>query len=206
MMTGVILAGGLSRRMGQPKGLLTLSNEVMVTRLIRRMRPICNELLVIANEISLYKTHVPNDVKVTSDLTSGTGPLGGMEAAFKHASGDVLWIVGCDMPYVSPHAAKLLYEQLTQQEQLEAAVPVVDGKLHPLHGLYRSSVAGKVQQMVAESNLRLMDLLEQILWVRVEEQAFLDKGIATNFATNANTPEQWQQVQAQNAQNISNMD
>jgi molybdopterin-guanine dinucleotide biosynthesis protein A len=198
MITGVVLAGGLSRRMGgQPKGLLTLSGEVMVTRIIRRMHPICNELLVVANEPELYREHLPENVDIISDLSKDAGPLGGMDAAFKHASHSVLWIMGCDMPFVSHLAAGFMYDQLIQNEELAAAIPEIGGKLHPLHGIYRKSATLQVEQLLLQQHYRVTGLLDHIRWVKVEEQSFLEASIPTNFTINANTPAEWQQVQAE---------
>lgn len=196
-LTGVILAGGQNRRMGgEPKGLITIAGEPMVARLVRRMSPVCNEIIVVANDPQLYRMHIPADVRIIPDRTALAGPLGGMEAACDSAQGSNMWIVGCDMPYVSDLAAMLMMQQLLQQDDLDAVLPVIGGKIHPLHGLYRSRVERTIAMLLREQQLRVMGLFEHIRWERMEEDAFQQAGIALDFVTNVNTPEEWRRIQA----------
>lgn len=196
MVTGVILAGGQSRRMGgQPKGLLTLSGETLITRLVRRMRPLCKEIIVVTHEGPLYQPHLSEDVRMVPDLTIQAGPLGGMEAALAQTNGSELWIVGCDMPYISADAARFMLQYMTGREELDAVLPSINGKLHPLHGIYRKRVEGTVQQLLKKRQLRVMGLFEHIRSAQIEEETFRQAGIDTNFVTNANTPDEWRHVQ-----------
>jgi molybdopterin-guanine dinucleotide biosynthesis protein A len=71
----------------------------------------------------------------------GKGPLGGMHAAFLAAAYAYCWVVGCDMPFLSPEAALLMLSRIAEHD---AVVPVIKGKLHPLHGVYAAQCAGTI--------------------------------------------------------------
>ncbi|WP_127585843.1 molybdenum cofactor guanylyltransferase [Paenibacillus koleovorans] len=193
MVTGVILAGGQNRRMGgQPKGTIVVGGEMMAARQIRLMQPLCEQILLVTNELELYES-VSGHAQILQDRFKGKGPLGGMEAALTIARTPV-WVVGCDMPYISADAARLLFRELELDPELEAAVPSVEGKLHPLHGVYRTSVAENIRQLLQKDHLRVMSLLEAIRWRKFEEDVFSRAGIPVEFVRNANTPEDWQSV------------
>ncbi|MFK7695178.1 molybdenum cofactor guanylyltransferase [Paenibacillus sp. HJGM_3] len=192
MTAGVILAGGRNRRMGgQPKGLLELQGEAIIARQIRLMRTLCAEMIVVTNEPELYRSEVPQNVNLVPDRNPGLGPLAGMEAAFACTSSDTIWIVGCDMPFVSPEAARLMRSKLEEREELDAVIPCLQGKRHPLHGLYRKRVEKAVSPLLETQQLRLMGLFERIRWVELTDEVFVETGIGTRFATNVNTPEEW---------------
>lgn len=176
---------------GQPKGLLELQGEAIIARQIRLMRTLCAEMIVVTNEPELYRSAVPQDVSLVPDRNPGLGPLAGMDAAFACTSFDTIWIVGCDMPFVSPEAARLMRSKLEEREELDAVIPHLQGKRHPLHGLYRKRVEKAVSPLLETQQLRLMGLFERIRWVELTEEVFAEAGIDTRFATNVNTPEEW---------------
>lgn len=108
-LSGVILAGGRNRRMGgSPKALLSYHREKLIHRQIRVMRTICEEVILVTNEPRLYLPIVDRDVRILTDSYAGQGPLGGMHAALSLARCDNVWIIDCDMPFVSSRAARLM--------------------------------------------------------------------------------------------------
>ncbi|MCZ8515254.1 molybdenum cofactor guanylyltransferase [Paenibacillus filicis] len=107
-LSGVILAGGKNRRMGgSHKALLPFHQEKLVHRQIRRLKQVCTEIILVTNDPKTFLPLVDSDVRIITDYYSGKGPLGGMHAGLSLANHVNVWLIGCDMPFISPQAAKL---------------------------------------------------------------------------------------------------
>ena len=94
-VTGVILAGGQSRRMGQNKALMRLGNEPLIVHVIRQMESVTDELLLITNEPGLYTSL---KLPIYTDILPDMGALGGLHAGLSYAANSTVICVGCDMP------------------------------------------------------------------------------------------------------------
>lgn len=100
MLTGVILAGGKSRRMGGAhKALLPFHNEMLIHRQIRHLKQLCAEIILVTNEPQAFTSLIDNSIRIITDIYPDTGPLGGMHATFSlsQAKYHDIWLVGCDM-------------------------------------------------------------------------------------------------------------
>ena len=121
-VTGVILAGGKSRRMGQNKALLPLGEESLIEHVIRRMRRVTDDLLLI--------THTPAEyadlgLPMHRDIIPGTGALGGIYTGLTYASDDAVLCVGCDSPFLQP---KLLSYLISVLGEYDAVMPYTYGR------------------------------------------------------------------------------
>ncbi|TXK76596.1 molybdenum cofactor guanylyltransferase [Paenibacillus sp. N3.4] len=143
MLSGVILAGGENRRMrGELKALLPFGGKPLIARQIDIMREICDEIIVVTNEPKPYLSVVDRSVRIITDFYVGQGPLGGMHAALSLAKHASIWVVGCDMPFISSKAAQLLLQR--KLDGFEAVVPLVAGQMYPLHGIYDQACASHI--------------------------------------------------------------
>ncbi|MCC2684918.1 MAG: formate dehydrogenase family accessory protein FdhD, partial [Paenibacillaceae bacterium] len=174
-LTGVILAGGQSRRMGgRPKALLPFGGEPIIRRQIAEMRKCCADVIVVTalEEVrdavrEAEGLEAAERIMIVADRYPDSGPLSGIHAAaLAPAAGQYLWVVACDMPHISSAAALALLGCLTGPSPAHAAaVPYVQGQLHPLHAVYeRSQVLHAAEQLLAQGRLRLQGLLEQLPW------------------------------------------
>ncbi|NRF95452.1 molybdenum cofactor guanylyltransferase [Paenibacillus frigoriresistens] len=200
MITGVILAGGLNRRMGgRLKALLPVQGQPLLLRQLEEMSSICKQVIVVTNEPEVlrpYLTSVSNiDVQCINDQYVQKGPLSGIHAASQLASEQHMWIVGCDMPFISAEAAKAM-AILCQEANLDAVIPVLDGRAHPLHGVYSKLVGSEAEVLLKQEQYRLMGLLDHMDWKPVENDFFERQNIPSHFATNVNTPEEYERMSA----------
>ncbi|SFJ62486.1 molybdopterin-guanine dinucleotide biosynthesis protein A [Thermoflavimicrobium dichotomicum] len=193
-MTGVILAGGQNRRMnGQPKALLLFHGETLLQRQVREMKKVCHEILFVTNRPSLYWSFLPDDVRILTDKIPHQGPLGGMHAAFAHAKHEQVWVVACDMPFISSRAARLL-AQYQQKGSCDAAIPLINDKIHPLHGIYHQRCEKLIAQVLDRGERKVMQFLKQVDWKQIPASFFKEKGLDLRFVMNVNTPEDYQQA------------
>ena len=179
-LTGVVLAGGRKRIDGQHPALLVLQREIMVNRQFRLMRPLCSELILVTDEPKLFLTVLDEDVRMITDFHAGIGPLGGLHAALSLSGNDRAWVAGCDMPYLSVEAAKLMLDRMIRH-RLDAVVPSIGDRLHPFHGLYGRGQAGLIPELAAAGQTSMHAYLERVRCDKLMEWNFRRRGIDPAF-------------------------
>lgn len=193
MLTGLILAGGPNTRMnGDPKALLPFGEGALIERQIKVMRQICREVIVVTREPAPLLRLLDKEVRIITDFFGGKGPLAGMHAGFSLAKHSQIWVVGCEMPFLSAKAAKLLLEFKTNG--WAAALPHVNGRLYPLHAVYNKACAGPIAALLEKGEHRLSELLNSLHWLGIPESAFVDKGVDPRFIASIDTLEDYQQA------------
>lgn len=139
MLTVCIQAGGQSSRMGEDKALKTFLGRPLILRVIERLSPIADEVIVTTNRPEDYSFL---NVRLVPDLKPGRGALGGLYTAIASASNPVVAVVACDMPF----ASATLFEAATKLMVQEEADVVIareteqaskSGGYEPLHAVYR---------------------------------------------------------------------
>lgn len=194
MITGVILAGGQSRRMGgKTKALLPFPKLPLIELQLIEMSKCCDELLVITNETALFEPIVKGKARVIPDIHPGLGPLGGLVTAMTHCNGSYIWLVGCDMPYISSRAAMLMLHTLGQTDA-DAIMPVEEGMVHPLHAIYRLRGKHTAESVIANQQFSMMAFLSSITCIEVDATYYEQQGVPFDFVVNMNTPSEYEQA------------
>ena len=133
MLTVVIQAGGMSSRMGEDKALKIFLGKPLIQRVIERMSPIADEIIVTTNRPAEY-TFL--NYRLIPDLKPGRGALGGLYTAIASAAHPLVAVVACDMPF----ASQLFFEgarRLMVKEEADVIIAKTDEGHEPLHALYR---------------------------------------------------------------------
>jgi molybdopterin-guanine dinucleotide biosynthesis protein A len=133
MLTVAIQAGGESRRMGQDKALMPFLGQPLIQRVVRRITPIADEVIVTTNRPADYAFLA---LPLFSDIQSGRGPLGGLYTALSSASQPLVAVVACDMPFVSPDLLAFQARTL-ETESADVVIPFPKDGYEPLHAIYR---------------------------------------------------------------------
>ncbi len=133
MLSVVIQAGGQSTRMGENKALKPFLGRPLIERVIERMAPIADELLVTANQPEAFAFL---KLPLFPDLKPGRGALGGLYTALAAARYSHVAVVACDMPFAS---APLLVAAagLLEQEHADVVIAETPEGFEPLHAAYR---------------------------------------------------------------------
>jgi molybdopterin-guanine dinucleotide biosynthesis protein A len=179
--TLVVLAGGDSRRMGQPKALLPVGSTTLIEWLTARLAPEFAHLVVAARG----PERVPAGLRahLVPDLHAGAGPLAGVEAGLAASPHDVVVAVACDMPAVTAGLLRRLV-RASAGAGVDAAVPRIAGRPEPACAAYRRSAAGPIAAALGAGRRRAADALAGL---RVR---WLDGEDAAQFA-NLNTPDDY---------------
>ena len=182
-ITGVILAGGLGRRMGGvDKGLRALHGRPMVAAVIERFAPQVSELLINANQnIEVY---AQSGYRVIPDVIGGfAGPLAGLHAALSAASHPLVATAPCDSPFLPTDVVARLHEAMSANDA-QLTVAKTGEQAHPVFCLCRRDVLPHLEQFLAGGG-RKIDLWYATL--RVVEVNFDD--VAEAFS-NINSPQE----------------
>jgi len=133
MLTVVIQAGGQSSRMGEDKALKPFLGKPLIQRVIERLTPIADELIVTTNRPADYAFL---DQRLVSDLKPDRGALGGLYTAIALASHPFVAVAACDMPFASGSFFESAH-RLIVEEEADVVIAKSDEGYEPLHALYR---------------------------------------------------------------------
>jgi molybdopterin-guanine dinucleotide biosynthesis protein A len=151
--TGIILAGGKSKRMGQDKAFMDVNGKAMIQHVIDNIKPLCNQILISANQEEYKKFNYP----VIKDIIKDAGPAGGIISCLQHSLNRKNIIIPCDMPYAS---MEFLERLLRLSTGFEITVPKAGKMIQPLCGIYLKDVYYKFKTLVEEGEHTLQHLLK----------------------------------------------
>ena len=170
-VTAVILAGGMSRRLGRNKALEPFGNETLIRRVIGRVGGFSDAVLVVANDdarvIELDLPDGTDGVEAVVDMFPDMGPLGGIATGLSAVRTEWATFCACDMPFVSPALFRLL---LSLRDGHDAVVPVIGGRPEPMHAAYSRACLGAVKDKIAARRLRASSFFDDVRVRLVSEQ------------------------------------
>jgi molybdopterin-guanine dinucleotide biosynthesis protein A len=184
---GIVLCGGQSSRMGQPKARLPVDGEPLLTRTVRVLSEAVSPVIVAAAPGQELPS-LPGEVRIVRDELPGRGPLGGLAAALAGMEAESAFVAACDLPRLSAALIRSICEHLSSASPLLACVPRVDGQPQPLAAVYRKDVFGVLRQHLAAGRYSMRELLGAI------DVVWLDGLDAEAFA-NVNTMEDYRRLQ-----------
>jgi molybdopterin-guanine dinucleotide biosynthesis protein A len=184
--SGLILAGGLSRRMGRDKAMLVIDGQTLLARTVQVLSMVVGEILVVG------RRHLPVfecSVESVPDDVPQVGPLGGLHAGLSRITSPYAVTVACDLPFLNPSLLRYL---LQLAAGYDAVVPRVDGRTQPLHAVYAREVRHVIQRQLGASKFQVECLLTALAvrWVDEDEIDSIDPSHRSFL--NANTPDEWQ--------------
>lgn len=178
-LTGIVLAGGLSRRLGgADKALETYDGRPLISRVLERLAPQVDEVLVSANQnIEVYERY---GLRVVQDEYGGfAGPLAGIHAGLRAAAHPLLLSVPCDAPDLSLDLADRLQAALGAND---AAVARAAGRMQPVFALVRRSALSALEAFLSGGGHKTET------WIRSLSHVEVDFADAAAFR-NLNTPQ-----------------
>jgi molybdopterin-guanine dinucleotide biosynthesis protein A len=183
----MILCGGESRRMGQPKAWLPFGEELMLQRVVRIASEVASPLVVVA-ALGQTLPSLPSSVLTVRDPVRGRGPLQGLAAGLRALPEDVslCFASGTDVPFLRPAWVRCLLDLIGDHD---LAIPYCEGRHHPLAALYRRATAlPAIESLLEADRLRPVFLMEVLRTreVSAEELHAVDPGFWT--LRNLNTP------------------
>jgi molybdopterin-guanine dinucleotide biosynthesis protein A len=200
MLTVSIQAGGASSRMGEDKALKPFLGHPLIQRVIERLNPIADEIIVTTNRPEGYSflnasTSSAHRLRLVSDLKPDRGALGGLYTAIASAAHPTVAVVACDMPFASPMLLEAMSRLLVEKDA-DVVIAKSDEGYEPLHALYRRDTClPAIESAIEADQWKVIAWFPQVR-VRVlapeEIQQFDPSGLAF---WNVNTPEEFAEAE-----------
>jgi molybdenum cofactor guanylyltransferase len=184
-VTGVLLAGGKSRRMGEDKRYLVVGEQTLLERSLGVLRSMFHEVLVVIAQDS-----VPLDIdaRVVRDLVPDCGSLGGVYTGLTQATTPYIFAVACDMPFLNQ---AVITQFTNRRDTADIVMARLATRLHPMHALYGKGCLPAMEQMIVARQLKIQELVSHAsLRVQyVTEADLLSIDPSWRSFHNVNTPE-----------------
>jgi molybdopterin-guanine dinucleotide biosynthesis protein A len=152
-VTGVLLAGGKSLRMGEDKRYLVVGEQTLLERGLAVLRSIFQEVLVV---IAQDGPPLGVDARVVRDLVPDCGSLGGLYTGLTQATTPSIFVVACDMPFLDQ---AVIAQFTSRRATADIVMAKLGGRLHPMHALYGKRCLPVVEQMIRARQLKIQELV-----------------------------------------------
>lgn len=163
IITGILLAGGESRRFGSHKAFAKLNQKYFYEYVIESLDGNVDKLLIVSHPSLAEQFRSQTSVEVIQDLPEfkGYGPLAGMFTVMQKEVSDWYVVLPCDTPFVTDKLVKQLIAYTTDYI-IDAVVPVINGRQQPLIAIYHSRVATKIEQLLKGQHFKMSHLLDSL--------------------------------------------
>ena len=159
-VTGIVLAGGLSRRLGRDKAVEPIDGEPLISRVIRRLEDLTDEIVVVVNNSARGdQLPLPDASKVAVDIYPDSGSLGGIFSGLSAAKNDWGFVVACDMPFLD---SDLIAHILTLRHNYDAVVPLLGGFPEPTHAAYSKACLPHIERRLKSNQLRIAAFFDSV--------------------------------------------
>jgi molybdopterin-guanine dinucleotide biosynthesis protein A len=187
-MTGIILAGGKSQRMGRNKAFIDSGGIPLFERVYRIFREIFSEIIIVANDVLPFKNH---EAILLRDIILGKGALGGLYTGLFHSSNYHAFCAACDMPFLNPGVIKYMREE---RDEYDVIVPKTHDGLHPLHAIYSKKCLNPIGQSLNRNDLKIVNFFHHVRVRYIEEMEIKEFDPHMRSVINVNTEEEMEAV------------
>jgi molybdopterin-guanine dinucleotide biosynthesis protein A len=173
--------------MGKDKALLPFLGEPLISRVLKRITPIADEVLITTNKPEDYRFL---GLPLFEDIFPGTGALGGLLTALNFARYALVAVVACDMPFVNPGILVLASDSVSLKG-IDLAIPQTEDGFEPFHAVYRQETClPAVKKALEAGERKLISWFPsvKIATLNLEELQKLDPYQLAFW--NVNTPEE----------------
>jgi molybdopterin-guanine dinucleotide biosynthesis protein A len=177
--SAAILAGGQAARFGgRDKSALLVDGRTILETQIATLSPIADDLMII---------------RAPDDVVPGCGPMGGIHAALLRARHEAVFVVACDMPFITTPLAEYL---LSLAADADIVVPKTRRGYHPLCAVYTRGCLDPIDRRLAERQLKMTELFADVRTREVTAEALGRFGESDRLLANVNTPADYAGLEA----------
>jgi molybdopterin-guanine dinucleotide biosynthesis protein A len=154
-VTGILLAGGKSRRMGEDKRHLVVGEQTLLERGLAVLHSIFQEVLVV---IAQDSPPLGVDARVVRDLVPDCGSLGGLYSGLMQATTPWVFVVACDMPFLNQ---AVIAQFTSRRTTADIVMAKLEARLHPMHALYGKQCLPVLEQMIRARQFKIQEIVSQ---------------------------------------------
>lgn len=183
-MTGIILSGGKSTRMGENKAFIEIEGVPIVSRIYTLFKELFQEVVIVTNQPELFKNF---DSIIYSDLLPNKGALGGLYTGLFFSTFQYSFCVACDMPFIKKSLVQYLINHIEGEDVI---VPRGKDGLQPLHAVYSKNCLDPIKKIMEQGRYKIIDFYNLVSIKIVEEKDFTSLDPLRESFINVNTPEE----------------
>lgn len=192
-MTGIILTGGKSSRMGRNKAFLKINGDVIIERIVRLFKELFDEVILVTNSPDEYRRL---NTRIVADIYPKSGSLIGIYSGLYHASSQYAFAAACDMPFLKKGFIEYL---IKQKDGYDIVIPFSPDGQQPLHAIYSKTCLKPMEDQIKKDMLKIVDILPRlsVRYVKEDEIIPFDPEFKSFF--NVNTPSEFQKAEEMTA-------
>ena len=182
-LSGFVLAGGKSTRMGQDKASVTLNGLTLLEHALAVLREVCRDVAILGKR-ELYGSLGP----VYEDIFPGCGPLGGIHAALSNSQTPLNLIIAVDTPFLAPEFLLYLADRAINSNAI-VTTPEINDYTQPLCTVYSLDFRPIAEQALRQGNYKIVPLFPKDRTLVIKEAELRQFAFAADMFENLNTPE-----------------
>ncbi|HPE76143.1 MAG TPA: molybdenum cofactor guanylyltransferase [Draconibacterium sp.] len=179
-ITGIILSGGQSKRMGTDKALIHINEKTLLDNAIDICSNFFSPILISSN----HRNHEKTGYKVIPDEIINCGPMGGIYSSLKQSVTDWNFVMSVDAAFVETEFIKYI---ISETGDFDAIIPIHQNGKEPLIALYHKDSLAEMKKMLDLGNFKIQNLLNLINTRYVDSQDFVKR--FPKLFRNLNRPE-----------------
>ncbi len=144
-VTGIILCGGKSSRMGKNKALLKINEKYIISYVIDTLRPFCDEIILSTNTKELDFL----GFQTVNDKLNNIGPISGIFSSLQESKNEINIILSCDTPFINHY---LVTELLSNSENCDMVLPEFNSHLQPMTGIFKKIILPVIEREINSGN------------------------------------------------------
>ncbi|MBX3331980.1 MAG: molybdenum cofactor guanylyltransferase [Nitrospira sp.] len=191
-VTGVLLAGGKSRRMGEDKRFMLVGQRTLLERSCAVLSELFEQVyVVIAQDSPVLQAEVP----VVRDLIPHCGSLGGLYTGLQRAKTQHIFLAACDMPFLNPDVIRYM---VRLKDQADIVISRWETRLQPTHAVYGRGCLPVIEEMMNLQNKKIHSMIDhpalRVRLIAESEIREIDRDGRSMF--NINTPSDLEQARS----------
>lgn len=197
-VSGAVLAGGSSRRMGTDKRWVAIDGVALLLRSLAAVAAVAEDVHLVtaspgdaaevARRLGGARATLGERLCIDVDSRYGEGPVAGIETALDAARHDIVVVLAADHPFVPPGLLQLLTESLEQDPERLAAAVISNGRAQPLLAAYRREARHRVSAFLDRGHRRARALLDDLDAMLLGPQTWRSVDPSGSGAVDLDTP------------------
>lgn len=163
-ISGLIIAGGKSRRMGQDKAQIIYQNQSFLDYAVSLVENFTDDIIISSNQSPV--TNYP----IVADLYKNIGPIGGLYAGLQAVKNDFVLVLPVDMPLLNKEVFDRLFKNFNSRKQMN--IFNLDDRPQMLTGIYHKNILPVIEEQILQKDYKLQHLLQKASYKLIDATAF----------------------------------
>jgi len=162
-VSGIVLAGGQSSRLGADKSFINVNGQSLIEHIVAKLTRLSDDVIIVTNSPDEYD-HL--EARLVGDIYPSKGALGGIYSGLRAAANAYSLVVACDMPFLD---LNLLRYMIILAREHDVVIPRIGGFTEPLHAIYSKNCLEPIDRLLARGGLKIIDFFSEVRVRYVEE-------------------------------------